>query len=138
MTLPYPARSRVVDSITFNPLFAPGERPVFMNYTLLGGQQLIQGSVLGRITASGLLVLSDPAAGDGSEVPMAILCEDVSTYAADGVTPYDTPVSVAVHGAFNPTALTFGPTVLLPARIATVCEQLRAVGIHTRAPGYSG
>lgn len=138
MTLPYPARSCVVDSITFNPLFMPGEKPVFMNYTLKGGQKLIQGSVLGRITASGLLVLSDPAAGDGSEVPMAILCENVSTYAADGVTPRDTPVSVCVHGMFNQTALTFGASVTTPAQIKTVCEQLRALGIHTRAPGYSG
>lgn len=139
MSLPYPARSRVVDSITFNPLIMPGERLVFMNYTLLGGQQLVAGSVLGRITASGLLRLSDPTNGDGSEVPMSVLCEDVATFAQDGATPKDTPLSVAVHGMFNQTALTFGASVAHgSAAYLTMLEQLRAAGIHTRAPGYSG
>ncbi|MFX8266495.1 head decoration protein, partial [Acinetobacter baumannii] len=90
--------------------FLPGKRPVFMNYTLKGGQQLVAGSVLGRITASGLLVLSNAAAGDGSQVPMAILCEDVMTFAPDGVTARDTPLSVAVQGYFNRTALNFDPS----------------------------
>lgn len=128
------AKYRAVDAITFKTLILPGETPVFMNYTLGGGQTLYAGSVLGRITATGKLVLSTSAAGDGSQVPMAVLNQNVSTYDIDGTTALDTPMSVIVHGMLNSDALVFGTG----QTIANCVEYLRDAGIHTRRPGYSG
>ncbi|MCU7845309.1 MAG: head decoration protein [Candidatus Thiodiazotropha sp. (ex Monitilora ramsayi)] len=51
-----------------------GSAPIVTNDgTLASGQNLARGAVLGRITASGEMVLSDPGAVDGSEVPVGIL-----------------------------------------------------------------
>jgi hypothetical protein len=54
--------------------------------TLITGQNLKRGSLLGRITASGKYTLSLAAAADGSEVPKVILAEDTDASAADKVT----------------------------------------------------
>lgn len=81
--------------------YTPGQRIVgdsdviTNNFTLISGQNLTSGAVLGRITASGKLKLCDSAAGDGSNVPVAILCEAVDATAGDKVT------SVYVAGEFN-------------------------------------
>ena len=109
MSFSYPAVDRTVDSIVFIPLWLPsGTKPVFEVYTILCGQTLPAGAVLGRITASGKLQLAVAAAGDGSQVPMAVLQENLATFAADGVTPLDMTLSVAVTGYFNAAALYFG------------------------------
>ena len=134
MSIPNTAKSRIVDSVVFNPLWLPGHEPKFMNYTLVGGAVYVAGSVLGRVTATGKLNLSAAAAGDGSQVPMAILPHDVVAYAADGVTAEDKQVAVAVQGYVNETALTFGAG----HSVSTVKETLRATGMLMRAPGYSG
>ena len=70
--------------------------------TLALGQNLVRGAVLGKITSSGKYVLSASAAGDGSEVPEAILLQDTDASAADQSAP------VALTGEFNQDALTFG------------------------------
>ena len=54
--------------------------------TLISGQNLVRGSVLGKITASGKYNLSLSAAGDGSETPDLILAEDTDASAGDKVT----------------------------------------------------
>ena len=134
MSIPNPARAGVVDAIVFQQLLLPGHKPDFMSYTIAGGQSLPAGAVLGRITASGKLVLSVLAAGDGSQVPAYILPEPVNTFAADGVTALDMSLSVYVGGYFNAAALTFGAG----QTIALCQEQLRAARIFTNAPLYSG
>lgn len=51
--------------------------------TVVAGADLKVGSVLGLITASGKYSLSDPAAVDGSETPVAVLLQDADAAAAD-------------------------------------------------------
>lgn len=134
MAIPHPARYRYVDAIVHNPLMLPGADPVFMNFVIEGGQNLIPGSVLGRVTATGKLKLVAAAAGDGSQNPVAILCEKLDTFAADGVTPQDITMAVAVSGYFNETVLNYGAGYT----VAALKPLLQAVNIYTRAPGYSG
>lgn len=54
--------------------------------TLISGQNLLRGAVLGKITASGKYNLSLSAAGDGSQTPFAILAEDCNASGGDKVT----------------------------------------------------
>ena len=51
--------------------------------TLISGQNLPPGAVLGKITASGKYTLLAPAATDGSEVAAAVLFAAVNASAAD-------------------------------------------------------
>jgi len=55
------------------------------NITLISGQNLARGAVLGKITASGKYTLSASAAGDGSEVPDLVLVDDTDASGADAV-----------------------------------------------------
>lgn len=127
------ARAGVVDSIRFKQLLLPGKEPKFMNYVLKGGHQYLVGSVLGRITASGLLVVASASAGDGSQTPMAVLGETVDAFNPDG-SPHDTPMSVIVSAYVNDEVLIFGPGL----SINNTRERLRDIGIYTRVPGFSG
>jgi hypothetical protein len=66
------------------------------------GANLVAGSVLGKITASGKYLLSASAAVDGSQTPEAVLAEDASAAAAD-------VQAVAIFtGEINELALTLG------------------------------
>lgn len=77
-------------------------------------------TVVGRITATGLIVASVPGAADGSEDPIGI------TVTAKAATAGDEDVEVYVAGVFNPEALTYD------AGFATV-EDLR-LAFKTAAP----
>jgi hypothetical protein len=70
--------------------------------TILTGQTLLRGALLGKITASGKYVLSLSAAGDGSQVPRRILLHDIDASAADKLAP------AAVTGEFNERRVIFG------------------------------
>lgn len=63
--------------------------------TIESGQNLVRGSVLGRVTASGEYKISVDGAADGSEEPIVILAEavDASDAAAESV--------VYLTGQFN-------------------------------------
>jgi hypothetical protein len=93
---------------------------------------LAAGSVLGRITASGKLVLCNNGAADGSQTPVAILCEDADATGGDIVVP------VYVAGEFD---LSF---LVWHASFDTDAEKLAAFGnglsgsIVVRKAGYSG
>lgn len=76
---------------------------VYESVTIASGANLVAGAVLGIITSSGKYALSAAAAGDGSEVPRAILLKDAAAAAADV-----SNVPVALTGEFNQNALTFG------------------------------
>lgn len=54
--------------------------------TLISGQNLSRGAVLGKITASDKYTLSLAASGDGSETPDLILAEDCDASGGDAVT----------------------------------------------------
>ncbi len=131
----YPVNAGAVDGIVFNGLFIPGHTPKFQNMTVKAGQTLYAGTVLGIITASGKLVMSVAAAGDGSEVPVAVLPFDIATYDTDGTTGLDMTASVISGQAYlNETALIYGAGYTL----AAIKLALLARGINTRAPGFSG
>ena len=75
---------------------------VSKSITLITGQNLVRGAVLGKITASGKYTLSLSASVDGSETPALILTKAADATAADLVTlGYQS-------GEFNEDALTIG------------------------------
>lgn len=55
--------------------------------TILTGQTLVRGSVVGEITASGKLLLLDKDALDGSQNPIGVLAEFTDASAVDRVAP---------------------------------------------------
>ena len=57
--------------------------PVLMTQTIAAGADLVAGTILGRVTATGKLKAYDPAATDGSETPVAVLLEDAAAASAD-------------------------------------------------------
>lgn len=63
---------------------------------------LTRGAVLGRITASGKYILSLAAAGDGSEVPVAILLTDAAAASADA------EALIMLSGEVDAAKLSFG------------------------------
>ncbi|MQV37540.1 head decoration protein [Sinorhizobium meliloti] len=71
------------------------------NITIVSGQNLKRGAVLGNITASDKYTLSASAAADGSEEPALVLAFDVDASAGDVVAAY-------ASGAFDSTKLTLG------------------------------
>jgi hypothetical protein len=82
-------------SFTESDLFA-GEIPIVTRPDLFADVNLVhaQYTVLGRVTASGLLTVCDLGASDGSQVPCAIACQ-----AVDANTAVTAPVYLA--GFFN-------------------------------------
>lgn len=87
--------------------------------TLISGQNLVRGTVLGKITASSKYNKSLSAAVDGSEVPDLILAEDCD--ASGG----DKPAVAYSRGDFNENALTIGTA----HTAASIRAGLRAKGI---------
>jgi hypothetical protein len=84
---------------------------------------LTRGAVLGKITTGGAFVLSASAASNGSQIPYAILLEDVD--ASGGAVN----ALVLLAGIVNPDRLNFGAG----HTAATVRWPLREVGIHLRS-----
>ena len=83
-------------------LIAGDLKLVTESVTIAAGANLVRGSVLGVVTATGKFKLSATAAGDGSEVPVAILADAA---AAAGV---DVVAGVYLTGEFNERAVTLG------------------------------
>jgi len=87
--------------------------------TLVSGQNLRRGALLGKITAGGAYTLSASAAADGSQGPAVLLAED--TDATDG----DKVTIAYFGGVFDENAITFGAG----HSAASVRDALRDVGI---------
>lgn len=80
-----------------------GDVPVVTrNITLISGQNLKRGAVIGNITASDKHTLSLSAAEDGSQVPGLVLAADADATGGDMVVP------VYASGAFDSTKLILG------------------------------
>lgn len=92
--------------------------------TLVSGQNLTRGALLGQITAGGKYTLSLSAAGDGSNTPKAILAED--TDASGG----DKDAVVYISGDFNQDAITYGTG----HTAASVIDGLRDLNIYLHKP----
>lgn len=87
--------------------------------TILSGQNVVRGAVLGKVTASSKYVLSLSAAADGSQTPDLILAEDCNASAGDK------QAMAYARGDFNATALTLGAA----HTVASITEGLRAKGV---------
>lgn len=105
-------------------LIAGDLKLVTRDVTILTGQVISRGTVLGKITSSGKYIKSLSAASDGSETPVAILADDVDATSADVNAPiYET-------GEFNEDQITLGTA----HTVASVRDGLRALGIHLKSP----
>lgn len=87
--------------------------------TILSGQNLVRGAVIGKITTGGKYQLSLSGASDGSQTPDLILAEDCNAAGADK------PALAYSRGDFNASALTLGAS----HTVASITEGLRAKGI---------
>lgn len=80
-----------------------GDYPrVTKTVTILSGQVITRGTLLGKITSGGKYIKSLSAAVDGSQTPVAILADDAD--ASGG----DVTAGVYFSGEFNSAAMTFG------------------------------
>lgn len=108
-------------SLAYDKLFADNvESVVARKVTIISGQVLARGAVLGKITASSKYNLSLSAAADGSQTPDLILAEAVDASGGD-------KEGLAYEaGIFNANALTLGAA----HTVASIQEGLRLKGIH--------
>lgn len=88
--------------------------------TLVSGQNLARGALLGKITSGGKYTLSLSGASDGSQTPVAILAEATDASGGDKVTV------AYFRGDFDASAVTFGAS----HTAASTKVALRALGIQ--------
>ena len=94
--------------------------------TILSGQTLVAGTVLGRVTASGKYAAHDPAASDGTQAAAAVLYAAVDASAGDvggTITARDAEVDSA--------SLTWAAGISVPNKSAAIAA-LAALGIIVR------
>ena len=91
--------------------------------TLVSGQNLARGALLGKITSSGKLTLSLNAAADGSQTPYAILAEGCNASAGDA------QCAVYLSGEFNANAVIFGTG----QTVANTKDVLRDANIYLKS-----
>lgn len=88
------------ETFSVTQLFAGGDA-VTVPVTVVSGQNLVAGEVVGRITASGKIMKSVIGAVDGSATPIGIMVNDVNASGADKAG------DMYVSGDFNTAALTW-------------------------------
>jgi hypothetical protein len=101
-----------------------GGQLIGRKYTLITGQSVVRGAVLGIITASGKANLSLSAAADGSQTPFGIAAQTVDATAADK------EILIYTRGNFNEHKITVGAGHTL----ASIREGLRGKGIYLETP----
>lgn len=92
--------------------------------TLVSGQNLKRGALVGKITTGGKYTLSLSASSDGSQAPAGVLVHDTDATAGD------VEALVYLRGDFNQAAVIFG-TGHTPASVAVA---LRDLGIFIHKP----
>lgn len=108
-------------------LLVGGDHPIrTIGVTIVTGQNLKRGALLGKITTGGKYTLSLSASTDGSQTPVAILLEDTDATAADVIAP------VYVAGDFNANQMTIGTG----HTVDSVRDALhgRSIYLHTAVP----
>lgn len=111
-------------SATLDNLFA-GDFPVVTGaVTVLDGEVLVRGSVVGLVTASGKAVLLDKDATDGSQNPYGVVLTAASPSGADGTT------SVALSGEFTSSELGFVSGTVY----TDVSSAMRALSMYIHVP----
>lgn len=111
------------ESFTPDKLIAGNTQIVTRNETLLSGQNLKRGAVVGKITASDKVTLSASAASDGSQNPYGVLLDDYDATAGDLAN-----CGVLVQAEVNERALILGAG----HTIASVKAAFRALGIFVK------
>lgn len=114
-----PSASITTDTSTPDSLVV-GPGLVARKVTLITGQNVTRGTVLGKITASGKYNKSLSAAADGSQTPDLICAQDCDATSADA------DCLAFEAGRFNASALVLGTA----HTIASIQEGLRVKGIH--------
>lgn len=94
--------------------------------TVISGQNLVAGTVVGVITASGKVTILAPAAGDGSQNAAGVLLNGVNASAADAA-----GVIIARNAEVISAALTWPGGITAPQK-ATATTALAALGILIR------
>ncbi|MFP4891230.1 head decoration protein [Paraburkholderia sp. EG304] len=94
--------------------------------TLTGGVQVLAGTVLGKVTASGFFAPLNPTASDGSQIAAAI------SYATHDVTTANKPATIIDRNAEVNASELIWPANVTPAQIATATQQLATVGVILR------
>lgn len=118
----------------FEENFAPDKliagltQQVTWNGTLISGQNLKRGAVVGKITSGGKLTLSLSASSDGSQVPYGVLLDDYDASGGDLAN-----VGVIIKGEVNENALILGASHTL----ASIREGLRDQGLYL-VPAIAG
>lgn len=89
-------------AVAYNPdQLIAGNLKLVTDTATIGTGKLTRGTVLGQITASGNYIVSVRTANDGSQVPLAILADDVDASGGAVQGP------IYLQGEFNQTAITF-------------------------------
>lgn len=94
--------------------------------TIVSGQNLVAGAVLGQITTGGKYALAAAASNDGSETPVAVLAEACNASAGDRT------AFVFYTGGFFADRLTFGAGLTAAATRRTMAQ--RGLRTYTRQP----
>ncbi len=95
--------------------------------TVLAGEVLPLGAVVGQVTASGKIKALDPAATDGSEVARGVLIAPQDALSGDQTDG----LIIARHAIVSDHALTWPAGITDPQK-ATAIHQLKALGILVR------
>lgn len=103
-----------------NDILADAEGLFTREVTLVSGQNVVRGAVLGKITSGGKYALALSASSDGSQTPVAIAAQDID--ASGG----DKKIQVHLAGKFKASKLTFGTGVTA----ANSFEALAKIGIE--------
>ena len=114
-----------VETLTYSgaPLLA-GHGPISVPGVLAAGN-LVRGTVLGKVTATGAWKQLNPAASDGSQNAAGILVDNTDASSAEE------KCMVYVHGEFFDEGLTW-PDDISDADKATAIAALAALGIHVQ------
>lgn len=106
-------------SITRDNLISGAFPLVTKKVTILSGQNVVRGTLMGKIDLSGKYVKSLSASSDGSQNPNAILVRDVDASLADK------SGEVYLSGQFNKEKITFGTAHTADS----TCDALRNLSI---------
>lgn len=105
-----------------NLIAGSNHQTISRSITLLSGQNVVRGTVLGIVTASGKYAISTAAASNGSQTPKAIAVEDCDA------TGGDKTLAVYIAGEFNENEITLGAG----HTVASIREGLRDNGIFLK------
>mgnify|MGYP003600088106 FL=1 len=94
----------MADSLKYNNIIVGKSIPIKYRAGTVTGENLVAGTVLGKITASGKLKKVDSTASDGSQKIYGILLEDIDASTADKI------ASIGLTGEYNKQAMVFGGT----------------------------